>query len=98
MQLYTEPSTNVALATITPESSFTQIGFDKSNSMYIPSYYNDMVSPPVDGKQRKLYRWWICEYNYSGYVYNDLCWQQGHYPPENPTCQKVDVMRSFEKN
>lgn len=37
---------------------------------------------------------YICT-TYAGYLYQTLAWTLGNAPPENPTCQKVDVQRLF---
>ena len=97
MDLYVDPSTNVAIALFEPTEVFTYVSFDGDNLMFIKSFYNDLVVPPVDGNVQHLYHWYICEYNYEGYIYNVLCWVYGIAPPQNPSCQKVGVQRVFNK-
>lgn len=98
MQLSVDPSTNVAIALFEPSYSGIYVSFDSKNLMYIKSYYDDTVSPPIVGKLRNLYHWYACEYDYSGYLYNVLCWVYGVAPPQNPSCQKVGVERVFKKS
>ena len=97
MQLSLPPSTNVGIALFYPgptDSSY--VSFDKQNHMYIQSYYDDTVNPPAStGEVVKLDRWYICLYNYTGYLYNVLSWVYGIGEPQNPTCQKVCVERVF---
>lgn len=64
--------------------------------MYVKSYLDDTVSPPkyLD-KPAHLENWYVCLYNYSGYLYEVLAWVYGVAPPQNPSCQKVCVERVF---
>lgn len=96
MDLYYDPSTNVALAWFNPADDVTSVGFDSQNHMYIPTYLDDTVTPPKGlTKAKDLYRWYLCEYYYEAYTYTNLCWVAGKYPPENPSCKKIDVLREY---
>jgi len=95
MQFYLDPSTNVALPLFEPTEEPTNVGFDSEDRMYLSSGLDDTVSPPTFTHVRKLYRWYTCKTYYTGYTYKTLNWVQGKYPPENPTCEKVEVVRQF---
>ncbi|GIZ37763.1 hypothetical protein CKM354_000119900 [Cercospora kikuchii] len=91
------PSTNVAHAQFSPSDQNVQVGFDKNNKMFVPTYYDDTVSPPKQGNERALYHWYICNYAYAAYAYESLNFVVGNAKPQNPSCQKVDVVRKFVK-
>ncbi|KAI5360511.1 hypothetical protein Slin14017_G086860 [Septoria linicola] len=91
------PSTNVAHAQFGTYQT-AQIGFDKSNKLYVPSYYDDTVSPPKQGTETALYHWYICNYAYAAYGYETLNFVTGNGKPQNPSCQKVDVVRKAVKS
>ena len=93
MGFYAEESTNVALPLFGSYIT-TYVAFDKDDLMFIRSYLDDTVSPPTS-KKRSLYRWYMCETYYTGYIYNTLSWTYGSCPPENPSCKKVNVKRVF---
>lgn len=95
MQFYYRPSTNVVLPLFEPSTDAQTVGFDATNHLYVPSYLDDSVTPPTDDKERALYRWFVCETNFEGYVYETLAWVAGTSKPENPSCQHVDVERKF---
>ncbi len=64
--------------------------------MYIKAYVDDTVTPPKSlSPPAKLYRWYMCETYYSAYTYQTLSWVAGKYPPENPSCKKIQVLRQF---
>ncbi|KAK4546948.1 hypothetical protein LTR36_001680 [Oleoguttula mirabilis] len=89
-------ASNVALPLFTPsEETATPVAFDADNRMNIQSYLDDTATPPADQNVTAYYRWYVCESNYSGYTYETLNWVMGKYPPENPSCCKVDVVRQF---
>jgi hypothetical protein len=93
------PWSNVALAQI----SFSEYGsglgvaFDKKGLMNIVAYLDDRLEPASEylPTPQPLYRWYICQTQYSGYRYTALTWVFGTNPPQNPTCQKVNVKRVF---
>ena len=95
MQLYVDPSTNVALPLFEPTESYTGVAFDSNDLLNLPSALDDTVTPPTDTSSRAVYRWHVCEYNYAGYVYETLNWVYGNGPAQNPTCVPVDVKRVF---
>lgn len=94
MTLYNDPSTNVALPLIGFEEPYTYIGFDKDQNMFIRTYIDDTVTPPKS-KTKTLYRWYMCQTYYIGYTYTTLAWVNGKYPPQNPSCEKVQIKRVF---
>ena len=96
MTLYADPTTNVALPLFEPAENYQYVGFDKNDKLYISGYIDDTVNPPKAGKAYKLYNWYTCKVYYSGYTYTTLSWVFGTvYPPQNPSCKKVDVVRVF---
>ncbi|KAM3421734.1 hypothetical protein BST61_g2114 [Cercospora zeina] len=97
MAFFYDPSTNVAHPQFLPSDEGTQVGFDKKNKMFVPTYYDDTVSPPKEGNERALYHWYICNYDYAAYGYQTLNFAIGNAKPQNPSCQKVDVVRKFVK-
>ncbi|KAK3716840.1 hypothetical protein LTR37_006190 [Vermiconidia calcicola] len=94
MSLYVEPSTNVAIPLFWPGTDVQNVAFDNDNKMYISSYVDDTTSPPTTSTEKKLYRWYTCR-TYYGYDYTTLAWAQGKAAPQNPSCEKVDVVRVF---
>jgi hypothetical protein len=97
MSLYLQPETNVALPLFIPGYDTTYVGFDKEDKLYISYYVDDTVSPPKAGKTKKLYNWYTCETYYTGYTYTTLAWLIGREcKPQNPSCEKVDVVRVFK--
>lgn len=96
MQFYYDPSTNVALPLFEPTETGQQVGFDSTNRMHVQSYLNDTANPPTSTQVHGYYRWYVCSTNFEGYVYQTLAWVMGNGKPENPSCEKVDVIRKFE--
>lgn len=96
MHLVFNAATNIAHAQFAPvaPSEAAQVGFDRKHKMFIPAYYDDTVVPAKVNKEFGLYHWYICQYNYSGYNYSSLNFVVGNAQPQNPTCQKVDVVRT----
>jgi len=95
MVLSTDPSSNVALPIFEGGYDETLVAFDTHHRMNIQSYVDDTVSPPTDDKVMGYYRWYVCQSNFLGYTYETLNWVMGKYPPENPSCCKVQVVRQF---
>lgn len=94
MDLRYSSETNVAVPLFQPSYQYINIGFDKDNKLFIPSYLDDSVSPPKSDAKRE-YRWFVCTTRV-GYTYETLAWVSGrHTHPQNPTCQKVEVKRVF---
>lgn len=92
-----DPGTNVAIPVFFPSlESPTYVSFDKNEHMYIKSYTNDTVTPPTYADPPfKLYRWYMCETYYGSYTYQTLAWTVGKAKPQNPSCQKIEVVREF---
>ncbi|KAH8748346.1 hypothetical protein BGZ57DRAFT_915978 [Hyaloscypha finlandica] len=93
MSISTSLTSNVAVPLFTPGTQFTLIGFDNDNMLFIPQYYDDTVVPPKFGS-KLLQRWYACT-TQDTYLYTTLAWVIGTQPPENPSCQKVEVKRVF---
>jgi len=96
MQLSSTPTSNVGIPLFEPGGDDgTFVGFDKENKMFIGGYEDDTVSP-IKYETKAYYRWFICTTQPTSYVYTTLAWVYGvHSHPQNPTCQKVDVIRQF---
>ena len=99
MLLNFDAGSNVALPLFFPGPPYTYVGFDTDELMFIRTFVDDTVTPPKSvypGK--KLYRWYMCETNNLAYVYQTLAWVLGKYPPQNPSCKKIQVKRVFKKD
>ncbi|KAK5725045.1 hypothetical protein LTR17_013336 [Elasticomyces elasticus] len=97
MSLYADPATNVGIPLFEPSYGSTPVSFDEDNVMNIPSYLDDTVEPPAARETPiGLRRWYVCQNYYSGYSYvKSLSWVYGEGEPQNPSCEKVDVVRVF---
>lgn len=94
MALSYNPTSNVAVPLFGPGGdSGTFVGFDKANKMFIAQYLDDSIVPPAY-VPKAVYRWAICKTN-AGYYYTTLAWIMGSHSSDNPTCQKVDIVRVF---
>ncbi|KAF4628641.1 hypothetical protein G7Y89_g9516 [Cudoniella acicularis] len=87
------PASNVAVPLFTPSETGTNVAFDERNRMNLQQYLDD-TKPLPNYAVKPLYRWYVCT-TYAGYLYQTLAWVMGDGKPENPTCQKVDVVRVF---
>jgi hypothetical protein len=88
-------SSNVAVPIFYPgDSGGILVKFDSRNKLAITGWADDTISPINIGSQRDYYRWFACN-TYYGYRYFTLAWVLGNKPPQNPSCQKVDVVRVF---
>ena len=90
MELSTSPNSNVAVPLFKPSKTGQVVAFDDYNKLTILK----------DGTP--LYNWFACITNMAsnpsaGYNYQTLAWVEGDAAavPQNPTCQKVDVVRVF---
>jgi hypothetical protein len=92
MSLSFNPVSNVAIPLLTPSNSGTQVAF-REDKLFIPGYSDDLLSTP-NNAPKDYNRWYVCETN-AGYLYTTLAWVMGDTTPQNPTCQKVDVVRVF---
>lgn len=95
MNLAYYPTSNVALPLFEPGYDATQVAFDNCEKMNIQGYVDDTSSPPKFGPSVAYYRWVVCTTYYSSYTYQTLAWVVGDGEAQNPTCQKVDVVRVF---
>lgn len=95
MSLIIDPGSNVALPLFGSGNSPQMLGFDDENRMYITTDENDTVTPPKGVPAEMLCRWYTCQTLY-GYTYTTLAWVYGKSPPENPSCQMVDVIRVWK--
>ncbi|OAL01824.1 hypothetical protein IQ06DRAFT_304078 [Phaeosphaeriaceae sp. SRC1lsM3a] len=99
MQLSINPTSNIAVPIIYPGyEQYSIVQFDESGSLYIAAYQNDFASPPESPSPPwKIYEWYVCLTRWS-YLYETLAWKVGmdsHAPPQNPSCQKVEVFRIY---
>lgn len=78
------------------ESPYTLIAFQEDGCTYVTASQDDTVSPPVYyDPSLKLKNWYVCLTRWS-YLYQTLSWKVGVTgEPQNPSCQKVDVIRVF---
>lgn len=95
MQLSYNPTSNVAVPLFEPSISGTFVGFDTDEKLFIAQYLDDtQLATAVVYDSKPIYRWAICK-TYSGYYYTTLAWIMGPHSAENPSCQKVNVVRQF---
>lgn len=90
-------TSNIANPTFYPGTDrSTNVAFDKNNCLYIEADMDDTVSPPAYfNSSHKVKNWYVCLTRYS-YLYTTLSWKVGLTgTPQNPSCQKVDVVRVF---
>jgi len=92
------PTSNVAQVEVgfSENSGFSQyMAFDDKALLNIQNYVDDTLEPGEEylGYSKAYYSWYICKTYYSGYRYTALTWVLGPAPPQNPTCEKVDVKR-----
>lgn len=88
---------NVANPTFYPGTTkYDVIAFDEYGSAYISATLDDTVSPPTYfSPSLKVKNWYICYTRWS-YLYYTLSWKVGLTgEPQNPSCQKVDIVRVF---
>ena len=97
MSLSVDPTTNVALAILSPGYDQTQVAFDSTNAMKILGFVDDTHTPPNYTTPYALDNWYVCQTLYSSYQYQNLAWivGNGSQKPQNPSCIKVDVKRHF---
>lgn len=96
MHLEYNPSSNVAIPLFFPDAdSGISVEFDVDEKLYIEGGVDDTkpydASPAYAGD---VYNWYVCETHW-GYTYPTLAWVLGIEAPQNPSCQKVDVVRVF---
>ncbi|KAF9701681.1 hypothetical protein EKO04_000296 [Ascochyta lentis] len=97
MSMNPTPNSNVVNPTFYPGvSESTVIAFDTDGCTYISTWLDDTVSPPsYYDPPRKVKNWYVCLTRWS-YLYQTLSWKVGVTgQPQNPSCQKVDVVRVF---
>lgn len=95
MMFSINPVSNVAVPLFTPGSNTQQVAFDKDDKLAVPGYIDDRApNAPSIYSPQLYYRWYACT-TYAGYTYQTLAWTLGDHSPENPTCQKVEVVRVF---
>ncbi|KAM3080728.1 hypothetical protein ACMFMG_005661 [Clarireedia jacksonii] len=84
------PSTNVAYPLLIPADNTTAdlFTFD-DNNLLAQTGPRDPFNSNFD--EVLFYRWYLCDYNISGYRYRDLVWVMGTGRPEAPNCDKVNV-------
>lgn len=98
MQLSISPTSNVATPLFQPSDSGTFVAFDAEEKLTIVGYQDDS-KPLPNYSVTPYYNWYACT-TAAGYVYQTLAWVigNGSGSPQNPTCQKVEVLRIFRGN
>jgi hypothetical protein len=97
MRLFTSVTSNVAFPILLPGwSDPSTVMFEEGGSMYIPTSFDDTVSPAVYLQSPlHLKKWYICLATWA-YTYNSLICTIGiKSEPQNPACQYVEVIRVF---
>ncbi|KAF3034800.1 hypothetical protein E8E12_004639 [Didymella heteroderae] len=97
MFLALDSTSNVANPTFYPGTDkSTLVAFEEDGCLYIQADRDDTVSPPTYfNPSRKVKNWHVCLTRYS-YTYTTLSWKVGLTgTPQNPSCQKVDVVRVY---
>jgi hypothetical protein len=97
MRLFTSVTSNVAFPIFLPGSEQpSTVSFEEGGSMYIPTGFDDTVSPGVYLQSPiHVKKWYICLATWN-YTYNSLIWTIGiNREPQNPACQYVEVTRVF---
>ncbi len=97
MSLPFNSASNLANPTFYPGvDKYDLIAFEEDGCAYIKTALDDTVSPPAYfNPSRKVKNWYICLTKWS-YLYYTLSWKVGLTgQPQNPSCQKVDVIRVF---
>ncbi|KAJ8115813.1 hypothetical protein OPT61_g2624 [Boeremia exigua] len=98
MSLSFDSTSNLANPTFYPGVNERDlIAFEEDGCAYIRTTLDDTVSPPAYlSPARKVKNWYICLTRWS-YLYYTLSWKIGLTgQPQNPSCQKVDVIRVFD--
>ncbi|KAF2766698.1 hypothetical protein EJ03DRAFT_338166 [Teratosphaeria nubilosa] len=96
LSLHVYESSNTAFPAFEIDQQQFLVAFDEDGLMNVQSDYDDTVTPPTEYiGTRAYYRWYICQNNFDGYKYFNLNWVLGDTKPQNPTCQKVQVLRTF---
>lgn len=97
MSLPISTSSNIANPMFYPGTdNYEVIAFEEDGCAYIKAQLDDSVSPPTwFNPSYKMKNWYICLTRWS-YLYDTLSWKVGLTgEPQNPSCQKVDVVRVF---
>ncbi|KAG9237457.1 hypothetical protein BJ875DRAFT_453764 [Amylocarpus encephaloides] len=94
MRFQYNDASNVAIPLFFPgNSDYNAVNFTEAGVMNILSYQDD-TKPLPNYSGGPLCRWYICT-TYYGYLYQTLAWVMGEGKPQNPTCQKVEVIRQW---
>ncbi|KAG6006487.1 hypothetical protein E4U21_007031 [Claviceps maximensis] len=96
MTFYINPASNVALPLlISGNGDHQAIAFDHENMLNIVSFMDDTRIPPGVAPPQVLKQWYICTVRYTSFTYLTLAWVMGRGDPQNVSCVKVSVTRSF---
>ncbi|RYP75534.1 hypothetical protein DL770_007387 [Monosporascus sp. CRB-9-2] len=95
LEFYPSWGSNVAVGQFSPSESWTSIGFvEDTMKLYMPggyddSSFNETYPNPVQ-TQGNLMNWHLC-YQFAGsYYYRSISWVFTN-PPQNPSCEPVDL-------
>lgn len=90
------PNSNVAAPLFGFEYG-TSVGFDNDGKLFTYAYYDDSTfvpqQQPVTG-HFAYYQWFICWQYLTGYYYQSVGWAMT-LPPQNPTCEPVEIFREY---
>jgi hypothetical protein len=93
-QMHFTSSTNIAYPLFTPTDNSTADFFTfDANNLLAQTGPRDPSNSDFD--EIPFYRWYVCDYNISGYQYKDLVWVMGKGRPEAANCNKVNVTQVF---
>lgn len=96
MHLSYDYSTNVALALVSVAvDEIDYVSFNKQGYLVFNSNLDDKVNPPKNIESREINNWYACTTNYGPYTYPTIAWVFGS-KPQNPSCSKVSVKRTFK--
>jgi hypothetical protein len=72
--------------------------FNANTKLAIAGSMDDRAAPASNRYNPELlHRWYVCN-TYAGNLHITLAWTLGQAAPQNPTCEKVDVVRVFAYN
>ncbi|TVY92323.1 hypothetical protein LAWI1_G002184 [Lachnellula willkommii] len=95
LQLDPVVTSNVAVPLFQPSYEGQMVAFDDNNKLVILRSSDD-TKPLPNNDSGAISNWYACTTDY-GYLYQTLAWVVGTESavPQNPTCQKVEVVRVF---
>ncbi|KAH8648462.1 hypothetical protein BX600DRAFT_475299 [Xylariales sp. PMI_506] len=98
LSLVYQPNSNVAAPMFGFGSGGSlPVGFDEAGKLFVWNYIDDSTFvpgefPETTGNGTAYYNWYLCWEYLTGYYYNAVGWAQTS-PPQNPTCQAIDIVQ-----